>query len=55
MSTNANKRTVQPYLSFEDRCEEAFYFYRKATGVVMHSNEQIGETTIAALDGRRGG
>jgi PhnB protein len=23
---------VQPYLSFEGRCEEAFEFYRKALG-----------------------
>ena len=32
MSANTNKRTVQPYLSFEGRCEEALDFYRKAIG-----------------------
>jgi PhnB protein len=32
MSANTNRRTVQPYLSFEGRCEEALDFYRKAIG-----------------------
>ena len=32
MSANTNQRTVQPYLSFEGRCQEAFDFYRKAIG-----------------------
>ena len=32
MSANTNKRIVQPYLSFEGRCEEALDFYRKAIG-----------------------
>jgi PhnB protein len=32
MSANTNQRTVQPYLSFEGRCQEALDFYRKAIG-----------------------
>jgi PhnB protein len=32
MSTKNNNRIVQPYLSFEGRCEEAVEFYRKALG-----------------------
>lgn len=32
MSTKTNHRIVQPYLSFEGRCEEALDFYRKAIG-----------------------
>jgi PhnB protein len=32
MSTNNSKRIVQPYLSFEGRCQEALDFYRTAIG-----------------------
>ncbi len=32
MTTNTNKRVVQPYLFFDGRCEEALEFYRKAVG-----------------------
>ena len=32
MSQDTNKRIVQPYLSFEGRCEEALEFYRKSIG-----------------------
>ena len=32
MTTTKNKRIVQPYLSFDGRCEEALEFYRKALG-----------------------
>jgi len=32
MSTKNNDRIVQPYLSFEGRCEEAVEFYREALG-----------------------
>jgi PhnB protein len=32
MSQGTNKRMVQPYLSFEGRCEEALEFYRKSIG-----------------------
>jgi uncharacterized glyoxalase superfamily protein PhnB len=31
--SQTNKSTVQPYLSFEGRCEEALDFYCKAIGV----------------------
>jgi PhnB protein len=32
MTQNSHKRIVQPYLSFEGRCEEALDFYRNAIG-----------------------
>ena len=32
MSSRENNYTVQPYLFFEGRCEEAVEFYRKALG-----------------------
>jgi hypothetical protein len=32
MSQDTNKRIVEPYLSFEARCEEALEFYRKSIG-----------------------
>lgn len=32
MDTNNNHRSVQPYLFFDGRCEEAVEFYRKALG-----------------------
>ena len=32
MTTTSNHLTVQPYLLFEGRCEEAIEFYRKALG-----------------------
>ena len=32
MTTTKNNRIVQPYLSFDGRCEEALEFYRKALG-----------------------
>jgi PhnB protein len=32
MSSNTTPRTVQPYLFFNGRCEEAVEFYRKALG-----------------------
>jgi uncharacterized glyoxalase superfamily protein PhnB len=32
MGQDTNKRIVQPYLSFEGRCEEALEFYRKSIG-----------------------
>src|SRR5207249_2592397 len=32
MTTTKNSRIVQPYLSFDGRCEEALEFYRKALG-----------------------
>jgi uncharacterized glyoxalase superfamily protein PhnB len=30
--SQTNKRIVEPYLSFEGRCEEALEFYRKTIG-----------------------
>ena len=32
MNQHTNKRILQPYLSFEGRCEEALEFYRKSIG-----------------------
>lgn len=32
MQKNSSKSIVQPYLSFDGRCEEALEFYRKALG-----------------------
>src|SRR5271169_3017145 len=32
MSTTNTHRTIQPYLFFEGRCEEAIEFYRRALG-----------------------
>jgi PhnB protein len=43
MSTTKSNRTIEPYLFFNGRCEEAIGFYRKALGaeveMMMRNNE----------------
>jgi PhnB protein len=50
------KYSIEPYLIFNGRCEEAIEFYRKALGaevtMVMHASLRIGETVVLASDGR---
>jgi PhnB protein len=36
MSTTQNRLTVQPYLNFDGRCEEAIEFYRRALGAEVN-------------------
>ena len=37
MTTTKNNHIVQPYLSFDGRCEEAVEYYRKALGAQVES------------------
>ena len=51
-----NKRIVQPYLSFEGRCEEALEFYRNAIGAEVtmllryKDSPDPGGSALASLD-----
>jgi PhnB protein len=44
MSTTKDNRTIEPYLFFNGRCEEAIEFYRKALGAEVETMMRYSES-----------
>jgi PhnB protein len=52
MSTNTNKRVIQPYLFFNGRCEQAVEFYRQALGAEVEFTMRYKESPEPLPPGR---